>query len=757
MSEYIPGVDSGALANARATGAFDPGSRALVAAESGYIDKRRVHHGLAEDGGAPRRTALALSGGGIRSATFALGVMQRLAKDDYLQLFDYLSTVSGGGYTGCSTTWLTSQTFRTETLRRFGVNIQLGVRGGAANSDPFPYGHDDPREPIRHHPPKNEDLFLTYLRSHGEYLIPGGGITLLSGIVVALRGILLNLFVWFPIAVAIMAVAKLSWLDVDRFGFTIALVLAEFFGLLFAIASIGYSFYTFRQRSPQARRYRWRRHFETYARYVLLLAVALTVIGTLPWFAGFLENWIGQTGSVVALVGGIAGGLRSFFKSRTTDGGGLPLDVLAPISAVLFCYGFLLLAFHTAGILDQWSWDAPLAAAGVMLMFSFLLGWFTNLNYVTLHRYYRDRLMEAFMPDMDRVRDNQASAALSAEPARLSAMCAESEPRGPYHLINCNLILTGTADKTRKTRGGDSFLLSPLYCGSNATGWLPTKDFHSDEITLPTAMAISGAAANPNAGSGGTGITRNPIVSIVMSMLNVRLGYWVPNPNPAKASQKIRPNHFNPGLTDLIDYQRNENSKILRLSDGGHFDNLGLYELIRRRVEFIVCCDAGADPDYAFGDLTNAIARAEQDFGAVIKFEDPELALLMPSGVLDFPRRSPFSRRAHARARITYADGSIGTLIYLTTVIIRELRLQLLGYMGANPAFPDETTADQFFDEAQFEAYRELGFAVADRMLADPGKPASAGRPAIRGFADEFTKRLNQLNAMAPVGAAAAQ
>ncbi len=258
-------------------------------------------------------------------------------------------------------------------------------------------------------------------------------------------------------------------------------------------------------------------------------------------------------------------------------------------------------------------------------------------------------------------------------------------------------------------------------------------------------MAISGAAANPNAGGGGTGITRNPIVSIVMSLFNVRLGYWVPNPNPAKTRQTTRPNHFDPGILDLIDYQRDESSRILRLSDGGHFDNLGLYELIRRRVEFIVCCDAGADPDYAFSDLTTALVRAEQDFGAVIKFEDPPLKSLMPSEILDFPRRALFSQRAHARAQITYADGSKGTLIYLTTLIIKELRLRMLGYLGARPAFPDETTADQFFDEGQFEAYRELGFVIADRMLADRGNPASAREPEARGFAEEFTERLKRL------------
>jgi len=159
-------------------------------------------------------------------------------------------------------------------------------------------------------------------------------------------------------------------------------------------------------------------------------------------------------------------------------------------------------------------------------------------------------------------------------------------------------------------------------------------------------MAISGAAANPNAGSGGVGITRNPIVSIVMSLLNLRLGVWIPHPK--RKRQWLRPNHFEPGLLDLVDWRRNENSWMLRLSDGGHFDNLGLYEMIRRRVEFIVVSDAGADPEFAFSDLTETMVRVKQDFGARIVFDDPPgLEPLMPlAQAMPFPRESHRSKRA---------------------------------------------------------------------------------------------------------------
>ncbi len=198
----------------RDLGEIDPSSEQVMAAEGEYIARRRAYYGFRAQ--PERRTAaLALSGGGIRSASFALGVMQRLAKDDYLRLFDYLSTVSGGGYIGCSITWLTSGTFRTTS------GLDFGLHPGDAKSEPFPYGSDDPREPVRRHPPNNIDRFLTFLRSHGEYLIPGNKITLLSGIAVVLRGILVNLLVWYPIAVALSVLAALplpfaapAWLKV---------------------------------------------------------------------------------------------------------------------------------------------------------------------------------------------------------------------------------------------------------------------------------------------------------------------------------------------------------------------------------------------------------------------------------------------------------------------------------------------------------------------------------------------------------------
>lgn len=748
MTGYIDPVDSMALAEGKAKGEFDPGTVDLLRAERSYIASRRIAHRL--DASHSGVSALCLSGGGIRSAAFALGIMQKLAGENYLRLFDYLSTVSGGGYIGASLTWLTSKAFRDKSQVQFGV----GPGGGTM---PFPYGTDSPIIAAPRHPPRPEDKFLTYLRSHGQYLIPGGGITLVSGIAVMLRGILLNLLVWLPIA-AFLAFLLGRHQDC---GFSRILMAGLVLWGFFALCSMIYSLFTVMRRSPEARRYRLRRLFEEWASWVLIFAVALTVVGTLPFVAHAVHRWIGAQGGFGFLVTGAVSGIWSFFKSRSSEKSKLPLGTLAPIAAFLFCYGFLVLAYDMGtdpatllGVPIHYNGN-PLPLYVVALIVAVILGLVVNLNYLTIHRYYRDRLMEAFMPDIALVEKNEAGPARAADPAALAAMGSDDDPRSPYHIINTNLILTGSADKTRRTRGGDSFILSPRYCGSNATGWRATGTFFDNQITLPTAMAISGAAANPNAGSGGVGVTRNPIVSLVMSLLNVRLGMWVPHPR--RRNQWIRPNHFEPGLLDLVDWRRDEKSWTLRLSDGGHFDNLGIYEMVRRRAEFIVLADAGADPGYAFADLTEAIVRVKQDFGARIVFDDdPALAPLMPlAKPLPFPLKAHRSKRGYARAKITYSDETTGTLLYLTTTIVEGLRLELLGYLSANPSFPDETTADQFFSEAQFEAYRELGYVIAGQMLgveppsdsSEAVRDALANDPATAGHRDEFERRLRRLGA----------
>jgi hypothetical protein len=198
-----------------------------------------------------------------------------------------------------------------------------------------------------------------------------------------------------------------------------------------------------------------------------------------------------------------------------------------------------------------------------------------------------------------------------------------------------------------------------------------------------------------------------------MALLNIRLGYWVRNP---RRRQFLRtPSHFWAALYELGPCFYREDRAHLQISDGGHFENLGLYELVRRKVSLIVVLDGAADPGFAFGDLQIASRRIAEDFGARIEF-DPgnDLEQLIPSQDVGYPVGFQVARQGYIVGRIIYGDGTTGTLLYLKSTMIPDLGLRVTGYQGSHPSFPDQTTADQFFDEDQFEAYRELGYRIGE-------------------------------------------
>ena len=186
-------------------------------------------------------------------------------------------------------------------------------------------------------------------------------------------------------------------------------------------------------------------------------------------------------------------------------------------------------------------------------------------------------------------------------------------------------------------------------------------------------------------------------------------------------------------------------SKYVYLSDGGHFENLGLYEMVRRRCRLIVVSDGGCDPDFEFADLGNAVRKISLDLGVPIYFRglgnlktrgaddgDPCCGEKEESERLAALASLPF----HALGVIDYpkADdgGKPGLILYVKAGYHRD-RIYNAGvrnYASANPDFPHQSTADQFFSESQFESYRALGFEITDDLLnrtiirlSNPAKP----------------------------------
>lgn len=693
----------------------------VAAAEQIYIDAWRGKTG--RNDGRPL-TGLALSGGGIRSAVFCLGVLQALAKRGVLERFDYLSTVSGGGYIGSSLTWFTRGT------TTFGVG-----------QNDFPYGIDDPAQAPPRTPPGTP--LLPHLRRHGSYLDPSGPLSLLAGIAVVLRGLVLNLLViWLPLAALAAMLLRMiyRWLaySVARDGniwlrpLTFALAVA----LVFVIVAMVYSLRSgWRAKVLHADTpYRLRLEFERVTPRILLTLALLLILGSLPYVQKMILGSIASEGLAGFLMtaGGAALGLWSRFFPTGAMADKVPAWV-GPIGAALVFYGIALAAYALSGLAYPdpgiWPDPAPAAMLFAIAVLSAFVGYFVDLNETTLHRFYRDRLMEAFMPDVDAAGAPIGKRANQADAGRLHEMCDPAKAKAPYHLVCAHLVLTRIdthnvdpkwLDRWR-IRGGDSFLFSPRYCGGNAVGWHPTatnKVFC--ELSLPTVMAASGAAVNPDAASAGVGPQRNMLFATLMALLNVRLGIWLPHPRRyGTRTHAPAPNHFDAGLAGVLDWT-SQNARFLEITDGGNFENLGVYELLRRGVRTIVVCDATADPGSTFDDLQTLLSRAESDFGVTLTFPSPPLGPLMPTtSQPHFPLGVAFATQPFVVGKIVYPNGAPGKIYYIKPAIFADLRLHVLGFKGAFPDFPDDSTVDQFFTEARFEAYRELGFACADRMLAD--------------------------------------
>jgi hypothetical protein len=259
-------------------------------------------------------------------------------------------------------------------------------------------------------------------------------------------------------------------------------------------------------------------------------------------------------------------------------------------------------------------------------------------------------------------------------------------------------------------RKAESFVITPIYCGSESTGYARLPDKECD-LTLGRAIAISGAAASPNMGYH----TSAPLAAL-MTIFNLRLGWWLENPaKPQEASGwKAANPKYGTLLWDELIARTDALGKYVYLSDGGHFENLGVYELVRRRCRYIVAIDAGADPGYEFEDLGNLIRKCRNDFGIRVDIDV-----------------DPIQRKGgETRSRWHCAVGTIhyedvddwalpGTLVYLKPSLTGNEPSDVLTYAADNPSFPHQPTADQFFSESQFESYRALGHHIAQEVFGD--------------------------------------
>jgi hypothetical protein len=738
-------------------------------AELEEIKQRRKTVGLDASGldGLPSAkmglSGVSLSGGGIRSATFSLGVIEALANEGLFKHVDYLSTVSGGGYIGSCLESVMNDPDKKPEGRKFPFHHELGIEEPSA---------------FRH------------LRNGSNYLAPRGIINKLRLPMLLLRGLVLNFILFLPLVMLAVEVTELAYElgthSVFEFNLLPFVVLSAF---LFTLITFPLFSRVFRNRLAWKRRDRYDQILTLFFGVSLLLLILLPIslfvggvaeiswekfqLATIPellnplepgdywkWiipvlllcaflFMGrasklvtkwsgrillFMVGLIGPTILVLIFIilclfqldspfvekrfaeildrGEITTELREDFLKR-----GIPLSTDAQVMTkeagrawIIRDAGknYRIKAVHEflrIENLDLWDGKTDFIFftiwAGLLLFNLF----FVDVNVTSPHGFYRDRLSYVFL-----FRVEKDGTITSNDGQKLSDLNRPSTS-APYHLINVALNIHGSKDPNLRGRNAGFFFFSKRYTGGLRTGYCETSKLenYDNHLDLGTAMAISAAAAAPN-----TGVATVRSLVFIMTFFNIRLGYWLPNPAVVQKLSGLKrfllyrgagPLHL---LREALSFL-NVRGPHVNISDGGHIENLALYELLRRRCRFIISVDGGADPTHHFGSLVKLIRFAKIDMGVTIKIDLSDLEQDV----------NGLSRKHWALGTISYGGGETGQLLYIKASLTGDENLYVQDYASQYPLFPHQSTSNQFFNETQFEAYRALGYHSARRGIME--------------------------------------
>ncbi len=814
----------------------------------------------------PERTVgLALSGGGIRSATFALGVVQALARKDRLRHIDVLSSVSGGGYLGA-----------------FIGRLFTRVISAVAN----------PVERVQRilgDPASNE---LWWLRRHASYLTSAGrsdwqtnvGVlwrnlvtvhavigALLLAVFIALRALggavpasfapdgawlLQSPWWWLPPGIAAGAVVPLLagyWLAPRRaapvswpaLGAWLLLIGGALYALQWPAlqqpALIALAVLLLAWLSQEAARFP-RPHAISPAQLGVLVrnrlsrALGVALMGLAVALAWALVDSAARAiarEQVLPVVGGMVlinvllPAARVLWEQLAAVRAPLAARVprmlrarIIPAVLSIVLGGFLLFALDVlAHRIADAGYGWPVAA--LMLLVSLVLGRSRRLvNASGLHAFYAARLARTFLGAANPARTDAGSADVPPgvrefHPQDDTGM-EDYHPEqrgGPLHLINVCVNETADAVSGRHLAGdkGLPMCVGPagisvgvryhglwqtdgsvraLALGANpeafhVLGRDDQRPARPEALTLSQWMAVSGAAFTTGAGR-----MTSLGASLLYGVLNIRLGYWWDSGvDDADRPGRYPPTFFHriaslPGalfrtqrmiLAEWRAYFQGPSVRHWYLSDGTHFENTGLYELLRRRVELMIAIDGSEDPDYRFAEMAELSRRARVDFGATIEWLEPVPEEGGSSRIMERGRRDDDARTAErvaeahwraldaagevpdwirdwlsaaaigaprqinrlagpcaALARVRYRDASrVSWLVLLKpSLAVAAASLDLRVYAQSQPQFPNQSTFDQFFDDTQWENYRLLGETAGEVLFRSPSRPEPAGRRA---------------------------
>jgi len=435
--------------------------------------------------------------------------------------------------------------------------------------------------------------------------------------------------------------------------------------------------------------------------------------------------------SVVTFLGGASGwaasmaGLSDKSKAVQEQTGprteswqmSLAVKLAPPVFVVLFFVGLSILTsliLDKTGLVASPWWDhrgvvekSNLLASSVVgtafLLLSLVMARYININLFSLNSMYRNRLIRAYLGASNPKRHASLFTGF-AENDNLRMHAIDTAYK-PFHVLNLTLNLVAGERLAWQQRKAESFTVSPLHCGASDLGYRPSAKY-GQEITLGMAMAVSGAAASPN-----MGYHSSPVVGFIMTLFNARLGAWLGNPGKhgSKAWRQRGPRTATGSLIREAFGLTNSQSPYVYLSDGGHFENLGLYEMVARRCRYIVVLDSGADPEFNYEDLGNALRKIRIDMNIPIEFDE---------GLIS-PLQTRKKRCAVARIVYSSVDGNCddGYLIYIKPMFLANEPPDVQSYHCAHTDFPHQSTANQWFDESQTESYRLLGLHTVNEVF----------------------------------------
>ncbi|ADB35641.1 hypothetical protein Kfla_6649 [Kribbella flavida DSM 17836] len=691
------------------------------------------------------RLVICCSGGGIRSASFSLGALQLLREKG---LYDKASTVigvSGGGYMAAAF----------HVLRR-------------TSADPFGPGSPE----------------LARLRRQTRYLLQGtraafrAAMSVLFGLVVNLLliGIVLRAIAWVlgwflaDQRVVVPGFAQLhvdwrpdgSWRYVGLSVFLLAVSAA-----VFVLEKVWDRW----ARMPDPVRLVLTSVSGVALRYgipvaVLLLGVpgGLYLLGKLP---GSDPDQPSLPSALLALVDPTKQGVASFSAlvvvlvglGRTVWNGlavestdpaesglrsrlvAFARNKLAPWvgSAIIVLAAVIVLLRWTGGYATDRSYQEDWSVALVLAAIALAIKVLTDANRTSLHSFYRERLSRAFL-----VERAPSGAAVSLDYSIRLQYSDWAKPKtGGPRLVIAGVANVSDAEFVPSRRDCVPFVFDPDRIGVVGDRSLPaggrreTADYEREadmlkrEVTVPAAMAISGAAVSPLTGRVNS---RTRPVRLLLALLNARLGVWLPNPYwnnhadgtpafpevttfPARVRRYVGSVIDKPGPYRLLREAIGAPSlydRRIYVTDGGHYDNLGLVEALRRKPAQVIVIDASNDPEDRFNALGEAIATARMDHGIRIDLD--------PSPLVRGAK--PRADRAWAYGIATHpapaegADEPKTEIFFLKALLTGHLSWDVERYAAEHPDFPRRSTGDQFYDEWDFEAYRTLGYTLAETLVA---------------------------------------